>query len=456
MKQLTLSMMILFLAMNAMATDYYVSPSGSDSNNGTSLSTPWQTLSHANDNFVLGSGVGGIGTTIHVQAGTYSTHINPCGTGYAAICATRGGTAGARLVWQCDAPNYGCVLSSAAILVTGQNAHHIDFKGFGLTSPLSSTGFIMQCGTAYGPDSGSTGCVSIHLIGNYFHDFGTALCSKAGVITSAIGTAATIAAGQQIPVVDFQLIGNRVNNVGDNAHAATYPNGCQFYHGMYLPGGKNPGDLIVQNNIISNVIGWGIHFYHTPCNAVITNNLLVHNGRGGILVQLYPAGDPACPNGYGHNIVSNNIIIDNCILSHAPCPAPTEYAGISDSATISTNPSYYDNNLLFGNQPTDQIETYYQGAAGTSSGAHVSGTINAAPSTVFVNFNDDPNLADYHLKPGSPAIGTGTSNCHGLVSTCIPTTDLSGTTRSSPTSLGVYEAIVSAVTPPTNLTATVK
>src|SRR5205823_2442378 len=60
-------LILTLLSSACLAADYYVSPSGNDANNG-SQGSPWQTLAHANDTFVLGA----TGTTIHVLAGTYS------------------------------------------------------------------------------------------------------------------------------------------------------------------------------------------------------------------------------------------------------------------------------------------------------------------------------------------------------------------------------------------------
>ncbi len=56
-------------------TNYYVSPTGSDANAGTSLATPWQTIEHA-------AAYATPGSTVHILAGTYAEiiHINVSGT----------------------------------------------------------------------------------------------------------------------------------------------------------------------------------------------------------------------------------------------------------------------------------------------------------------------------------------------------------------------------------------
>src|SRR6185312_2559202 len=81
------SFLFLTLPLAAFANDYYVSATGSDSNNG-SQGSPWRSIQKATSAFTLGS----VGTVIHVAAGTYTSGID----------MTRGGTASARLVLQCD------------------------------------------------------------------------------------------------------------------------------------------------------------------------------------------------------------------------------------------------------------------------------------------------------------------------------------------------------------------
>jgi hypothetical protein len=56
----------LFLSSHAFATSYFMSASGSDSNNGTSSGTPWLTPNHAGLN---------CGDTISAASGTYTTFI---------------------------------------------------------------------------------------------------------------------------------------------------------------------------------------------------------------------------------------------------------------------------------------------------------------------------------------------------------------------------------------------
>src|SRR5664279_3957875 len=52
-------------------TNYYVAKSGSDSNNGTSASTPWLTVSHA----AAALGTARNGVCVNVGPGTYTEHV---------------------------------------------------------------------------------------------------------------------------------------------------------------------------------------------------------------------------------------------------------------------------------------------------------------------------------------------------------------------------------------------
>jgi parallel beta-helix repeat protein len=59
MKIKLLSIIAFFCVMNCFATDYYISNSGNDNNNGTSINTPWQTLSKLSSELIGPSGTAG-------------------------------------------------------------------------------------------------------------------------------------------------------------------------------------------------------------------------------------------------------------------------------------------------------------------------------------------------------------------------------------------------------------
>lgn len=84
----------LLLSFSARATTYYVSPTGSDSNNGTSTSTPWQTITKVNtitfsplDNLLFQAGQSFSGHLVWISSGTLGNviTIGVYGTGIATI-----------------------------------------------------------------------------------------------------------------------------------------------------------------------------------------------------------------------------------------------------------------------------------------------------------------------------------------------------------------------------------
>src|SRR5262249_24101328 len=150
---------------------------------------------------------------------------------------------------------------------------------------------------------------------------------------------------------------------------------CNKYHGIYLGGGANPGDVVIQNNRISNVIGWGIQFYDTPCNMIATNNLLFHNGKGGIVVD--GSNDPnVCAAGLGNIIISYNLLVNNCIPAQMFCDVRPGYGAIRENSNP-TLPNYYDQNLLIGNQADDAITPYPANGNDQVSGTIVPSSIGA-------------------------------------------------------------------------------
>src|SRR5664279_1015091 len=104
MKTLLLLPFIIF-GLAANATDYYISSGGNDANNGTSTSTPWQTLNKLNsyfsslkpgDNVLLNRGDVFYGSiTINksgtagspITIGAFGTGANPTISGFTSVSA---------------------------------------------------------------------------------------------------------------------------------------------------------------------------------------------------------------------------------------------------------------------------------------------------------------------------------------------------------------------------------
>ncbi len=265
---------ILVLAMTAVleaspqaVTDYYVSPSGSDSWPG-SASQPFATIAKAASAVAAGG-------TVHVAPGTYTS---------GPFTTRASGTTAARIRYVSD------VRWKALIRTTGDGMH-IAWTNNG--SYVDIEGFDLSCTGRIGILNMGSFC---RLIGNHVHDIPAANVGGSG--------GAGINHGNY-SAHDNDMIGNVVHHVGPSGANNTV-------HGLYH---SNLRGRIV-NNIAYKNSGWGVHLWHAANQVTISNNLLFENGRGGIIVG---AGDS--PGG----VTADNCLVSNNILMHNGDSAVIEY-----------------------------------------------------------------------------------------------------------------------------------
>jgi hypothetical protein len=273
--------------------EYYVSPSGSNGNNG-SRKHPWANLSAAEGRIEPGA-------VVHVLPGTYTSSSE--------IRLTASGLPAARVTFVSDVP-WGAKLvgkttgNSTTVWIKGD---YVDFKGFDVTGAGTMGIYI----------TGSND----RIIGNLVHDIPAAGCpSGAGILN-----------GNYEGGHDVDIISNVVHDVGD------YNRPCPRVHGIYT---ANRGGRIL-NNITFRNEGWGIHTWHAAMQNTISNNTVFNNAYGGILVG---AGDGNWINDY--TTVSNNIVYRNGLVPGAKGNGIEEYGGTGVH-------NRYLNNLVFQNRPTD-------------------------------------------------------------------------------------------------------
>jgi len=458
-------MLLAFLCINllvftatAFANDYYVSPAGSDSNDG-SQARPWKTISHADASLTVGasttcSAAGGwfsrpgYGACVHVAPGTYNI-------GGELITNKSGVSANQRVGFVSDT-KWGALVrqssggSSVIFLARGQWSDIIGFD-------ISTTQTSVNTGN-YGLDANAD---HIRLIGNRVHDVALGSCADdggAGITNSSSAT------------TDVQALGNLVFNVGGpNAGGR-----CRYFHGIYL---NNPNDVI-QNNISYGNAAFGITCRHNCSGAVISNNTVFNNGGYGHGNQPASGSPLTCcfsgtNSGVGGGIlvgndsgsqsnttISNNIVYNNGAADGA---ASGFACGIWDFHSNLIN-SVVVNNLVrndgtgngAGTPCSPGLGTAMGISVGTSSSVSISGTITSNPQFVDYQANGS---GDYHLLAQSPAIGAGATTCApGGASPCTPTTDFDSTLRSASLSLGVFEVAQSTIlpSPPIGLTAVVQ
>ncbi|MBS1801646.1 MAG: right-handed parallel beta-helix repeat-containing protein [Acidobacteria bacterium] len=330
-------------------TEFYLSPSGNDSNPGTK-EAPFSSFKKA-DSVVQP------GDTVHVLPGEYN--------GYTAQNTIRIGTSGvesARIRWVAETKWAARIVGHVnpenhlgwGIVVAG---NYVDLVDFDVTSNANMGIWVL--GT------------HVRVIGNHVHDIpGRTGCSSYG--------ASGIEQGNYQGGY-MEVIANVVHNVG-----AGGPGSCNKYHGIYLAA---PFDTAV-NNISYHNASKGIGTWHAATNNTISNNTVFENDVG-ILVG---AGDSPCH----RTCLADYMVVSNNIMYHNRTIGFWEYSRAGRH-------NVYTNNLSFANRDRNIL---LQGCI--KSGA----TCNSFDKAVFANprfINPTGNFftGDYHLKRTSPALKAG-------------------------------------------------
>ena len=343
--------------------NYYVSPKGSDRNDG-SLKHPWMTIERAASWLLPGD-------TVHVLAGAYRGRI----------ATAASGVPDARITYISDPKGEARIIGDVIDRSAWDNrGNYVDIIGFDV-SGIGRTGLY---------NDGS----HVRFIANHVHDIAgptSALCDNGG---------AGIFHGNYSGS-DNDTIGNRVHDVGWT-NASLCPTSGSQVHGIYH---ANRGGHIF-NNLTYHNRAYGIHLWHAASDVVISGNTVFNNGSSGLVVG---AGDKPLGNQADNCLVSNNIFAYNA-----------RYGFVESGNTGSHN--RYIKNLTYENR---------LGSFHLQNGNIAIDTINADPQ--FVNYTGDSG-GDYHLKPGSPALRSGSADG-------APSDDVEGRPRSSSgIDLGAYQS----------------
>jgi parallel beta-helix repeat protein len=280
--------------------NFYVSPSGNDSADG-SAAHPWKTLEKA-------AVTVGPGTTVHVAAGDYWL-------GNVELKTEASGTAAARIRYVSDA-RWSARLRSTK---TGNSAvwwnkgDYVDIEGFDISGAGASGIY----------NEGS----HTRIVENHVHDIPAPGCPENG--------GAGIQDGN-FRATDDDVIGNWVHDIGQ------YDLPCQRVHGIYH---ANAGGHIV-NNVAFHNEGWGIHLWHAATGVTIVGNTIFSNGYGGIVVGADSADFPGRGGKDDHTVVEDNIVFQNGLRSDA-----RGYGIIENGAVGRSN--RYIRNVVYRNLPGD-------------------------------------------------------------------------------------------------------
>lgn len=364
-------------------TTYYISPTGSDGNNGLTPGAAFATFAFADSVVVAGD-------TVRVLPGTY--YFAATSVDFDNLDTHPNGTQAQHITWISDTLHAAKMVSigasgGGATVFWRAKGNWTDIIGFEIfADPINVN-------MAYGISVEGSNC-TVH--DNIIHDMTRGVCS------GGVGGAGIYIGNPTFTNTNVDVYRNFVYNIG--------PSACLFDHCIYftISGGN------VYNNICINGSGTGIHLNHGACNMSIFNNLCYNNGNPGIST----AGMHIQTDGLdGIANVTNVKVFNNLCINNKGVGG-----GIwSNSGDLGTLSCVYTNNNCFGNQ-TAQMNV------ATGFGTLVN---NISLDPLFAGVTSDA-LANFRLTKNSPMIGAG-------ILAGAPSTDFDGNARGPLIDIGPYQ-----------------
>jgi hypothetical protein len=277
-------------AGTALATNYYVSPSGSDSNPGT-LAAPWATPQHA-------ANVVGPGSTVYLETGSYAPfNINVSGSasgGFITFTNYPGETA------TIDGTGFTPYYIAGIIGITSQS--YIIISGLDIGNDIDAASGSWPVGiTVAGTDS------HIQILNNTIHD-----------ITTVQGSS-DWDEGIEVASGGWEYTGE-IDNVIINGNTLYNAPGQGWGQTITIAG--NVHNFEVTNNLIHDCDGEGIDLMDTGDIMGSPNNLHAHNGlvAGNTLYNVsalingnstvWPDSNPIYVDGGSNIVIEDNLIYD--------------------------------------------------------------------------------------------------------------------------------------------------
>jgi hypothetical protein len=397
----------LFLAARAWANDYWVSPSGFDTDPGTMMK-PFREISKA-------ISVVGPGDTVHIADGTY---LN-------SLIMTLNGTPSAPITFK--ASGSGAVVSSpgpSSIVIMLLNSSYVILDGISASGASSYAVQVNHSDHITVRNGGYTGALYWGILAQTCNDLLLESNSCSG-ITNGDGIRVT-ADCNNVTIRNNRSFNNAwcgirlegdLTGGGDGTvdgflvdANVLYGNGASGGAALLCDGVANG---VIQNNVVYGNKTWGIQLIQNTglntVNVIVRNNTVVMPNLA--WSALYVA-----------NTQGNLSIFNNILIAEDPSRLQLMFAVAQDVSGLAC-----DYNILGPDSGGSRTATLDNGTTTLTllqwqALAHDANTVASTAAALFVN----PAGGDYHLKMGAPAIGTGTALLSGHAAAA---TDMDGHPR---------------------------